>query len=481
LWEDVTEDAIGETAEWTNKVEVADLDGDGRPDLLFANGGLYEAPGSPEPARVFRNLGSGRFEEMTEVVFGDERFLSRAIKVGDLDADDDADLVVTGTFQTPTRVFLRDGNRGYEAAPDGVPDSPMSVGDVELGDVDGDADLDLMLADWGEGSPMTNAGGRTRLWLNDGDGRFTDATDAMPDVLVRFSWELELLDVDGDWDLDAAISCKQCRTSLLFENDGTGTFTDVTSGRLPAFGNNYEFEAMDVDGDDDVDLVTINDAPQPPLSEHLFLNDGRGTFKDVTAAQWPASENPGFDDNMVAFLDADSDGDADLLVGSLDGEDRLMINDGRGAFTMQTGIIDTGHRSGGTLGVAVADLDLDGRLDIVEAQGEVPGHENERIYIGTRIRQDSAPPSVTPADPVTSESGTIIRARIHDRVSPLRPSQFQSVVVRAPVDADPTTMRWYGEYLWAATLDAGLTGPYVVCAVDAAGNEACSDEMVLPR
>jgi hypothetical protein len=82
LWEDVTEAAIGRTAEWTNKVEIADLDGDERPDLLFANGGLYEEPGSPEPARVFRNLGTGRFEEMTEAVFGDERFLSRAIKVG---------------------------------------------------------------------------------------------------------------------------------------------------------------------------------------------------------------------------------------------------------------------------------------------------------------------------------------------------------------------------------------------------------------
>ena len=55
---------------------------------------------------------------------------------------------------------------------------PLSVGDLEAGDVDGDGDLDLVLADWGPGNNMTNDGGRTRLWLNDGTAHFADATDA---------------------------------------------------------------------------------------------------------------------------------------------------------------------------------------------------------------------------------------------------------------------------------------------------------------
>src|SRR5204862_5670095 len=98
------------------------------------------------------------------------------------------------------------------------------------------------------------AGGRTRLYLNAGAGRFTDATtDHMPDVLVKWSWDAELVDIDNDWDLDAVISCKRCTTSYVFRNDGTGKFTDDPSA-LPHFANNYEFEPMDIDGDGDLDL-----------------------------------------------------------------------------------------------------------------------------------------------------------------------------------------------------------------------------------
>ena len=207
----------------------------------------------------------------------------------------------------------------------------------------------------------------------------------MPDVRVRFSWDLELADVDNDADLDLLVSCKRCGGSHLFRNDGTGTFTDDPRG-LPQYTNNYEFEPMDLDGDGFLDLVTINDGEivggkQLSRREHVFRNDGKGRFRDVTDAWWPPAPNVGEDDNMVAFLDYDSDGDADFVVGSLSGPDRLLINDGRGHLTVRLDVFD-GEATPGTLGLALADLDGDGRMDVVQGQGEHKTAIDERVFSG---------------------------------------------------------------------------------------------------
>ncbi len=233
LWVDVTGTALGQTRYWTNKVEIADLNGDGRPDLLFANGGDYSTPGTPEPNQVFFNTGPGlKFQDVTAQVLGDTPDLARVIKARDLNDDGHVDIMVGNTYQTQSRLFLGSGQgRFTDATSTHLPAQPLSVGDLEPGDVDGDGDLDLVLADWGSGNNMSNDGGRTRLWLNDGAGRFTDATATrMPDLRVRFSWDLDLADVDNDADLDALVSCKRCPGSHLFRNDGKGRM-DVVQGQ----------------------------------------------------------------------------------------------------------------------------------------------------------------------------------------------------------------------------------------------------------
>ena len=361
-----------------------------------------------------------------------------------------------------------------------LPQVTLSLGDAEVGDVDDDGDLDLVLADWGPGNNMTNAGGRTRLWLNDGAGSFTDATEnRMPETLIRFSWDLELVDVDNDFDLDLLVSCKRCAGSSLFRNDGAGTFTEDFRG-LPQYTNNYDFEAMDLDGDGFLDLVTINDGEivgerGSSRREHVFRNDGEGRFRDATDAWWPAAENIGEDDNIVAFLDYDADGDADFVIGSLSGPDRLIINEGPGGFRSAAEVF-VGEETPGTLGMALADLDNDGRMDVVQAQGEHPRAVQERVYLGRGLVPDTAAPVVTNATAVSVGGADVVlvRARVHDRKSPSLPTEWQGVEVRwsSATGNEATPMRWYGEYLWRAMVPIGASR-LEICATDASGNETC--------
>lgn len=483
LWVPATEETIGQTVDWTNKVELADITGDGLVDALFANGGNYESPGEPVPSRVFVNTAPGSpFRDATAEVFGDLRMLARVIKARDINADGIVDILVGTTFSTQSQLLLGRGDGAFEnVTASSFPDMPLSVGDLEVGDVDGDGDLDVILADWGEGSPMQNAGGRVRLWANDGSGLFSDVTDArMPSTLVGFSWDLELIDVDNDWDLDIATSCKVCDTSLLYMNDGAGRFADETSARMPAFGNNYEFEPIDIEADGDLDLVTINDGLE--LAEHLFANDGAGRFTDATDELWPVAANAGEDDNVVVVLDMESDGDADFVVGSLSGADRLLVNDGSGHLTLVTDAFAAPH-SAGTLGMAAADLDADGRLDFVEAQGENPEAEDERVYLGSAIAPDDAPPVIaTDLGPAVAGAVTI-HARVHDNAGPnthavrsveLRWTDESGAASRAP-------MQWYGEHLWRLAVELPSTsGAVQLCAIDAADNESCFAPQAAP-
>ena len=483
LWVEATAEVIGDTKEWTNKVEVADLDQDGRPDLLFANGGNYSDPGALEPSRVFFNMGPGRkFVERTTDVFGTAPDIARVIKARDLTGDGITDIVMGTTFQRQSRMFLGMGKGAFkEVTATHLPKMPLSVGDLEFGDVDDDGDLDMVLADWGPGNNMTNDGGRTRLWLNDGTGKFTDETEKrLPTTLIRFSWDLEFVDTDNDYDLDILISCKRCAGSVMFRNDGVGKFAETPG--IPAYTNNYEFEAMDLDGDGFLDLVTQNDGDivderGASRREHVFRNDGKGRFRDATTRWWPNDANIGEDDNVVAFLDFDSDGDADFVIGSLSGPDRLLINDGKGLLTLAKDVFE-GAATPGTLGLVLVDLDADGRLDVVQAQGEHPTAIQERVFMGVGLKPDTAPPSITRVGVIADKpvSGrALIRARVHDRKSPTLPTEWKSVVAEVTGSngtVDRVPMKWYGEYLWRAET-AEAWASMRVCATDASGNTAC--------
>lgn len=480
LWIDATQTYLPVTGEWTNRVEVADVNGDNLLDLLFANGGNYRERGVSEYSRVFISQGAASpFQEITNQIFEQEKYYARVIKVRDINTDNIPDIIIGTTFQTQSQLYKGLGKGTFQNITfSHLPQLKSSIGDLELGDVDDDGDLDMILADWGPGINMENEGGRTMLWLNDGNGKFQDVTQAqMPDVLIQFSWDLEFIDFDNDFDLDIVVSCKRCGTSRLFVNDGKGMFKDRRA--MPAYTNNYEFEVMDVNSDGFLDLITVNDGEivQKKVDsrrEHIFLNDSGKYFLDVTEEYWPPAENIGEDDNNIVFLDFDSDGDPDFLISSLTGEDRLLINDGTGKFKLARPVLK-GEPTPHTLSIILGDMNNDKKLDIIMGQGEAEKDIEERIFLGHSIHKDTAPPVISHHQILKNEErGTItIKARIHDNKSPNMPQDWRSIELIPTEKSKSIPMTWYGENLWEAEFPTIKTNSVKICATDYCGNRKC--------
>ena len=185
-----------------------------------------------------------------------------------------------------------------------------------------------------------------------------------------------------------------------------------------------------------MDTVTINDGGKiegqhDSHRESVFLADGNGGFTLATATSLPDSDNLGYDDNRIGYLDFDNDGDADVLVGSLSGPDRILVNDGKGHFAVATQVF-SGPETKGTLDLALADLDGDHKLDAVMSQGEFAGFEKEHIFFADQLAADTAAPRFGGA----KMNGQTVMARWDDALSPNKPFQW-SRVAWCPVPARP--------------------------------------------
>src|SRR5262245_23171590 len=141
-WRNDTAVTIGTTAQWTNKVELADVDGDGWLDAILVNGAGYNSPGAAEASRIFRNKADWAgaapfFEEITTTVFGTATGHARVIKVRDIDGDGDADIFVGNTFGDASKLYRKDPGGWTDVSAAQLPAGLPRVGDADFGDVDG--------------------------------------------------------------------------------------------------------------------------------------------------------------------------------------------------------------------------------------------------------------------------------------------------------------------------------------------------------
>ena len=270
-------------------------------------------------------------------------------------------------------------------------------GGVVIFDFDGDGDEDLFFVDGGPLPGYTGEPARSRLFRNEGDGRFIDWTERSGIRLKSYGMGGTAGDIDGDGDLDLYVTTFG-GANELFRNNGDGTFTDVTA-KAGVGDTLWSSSAAfaDVDNDGDLDLFVANYVDfslanhkfcgdvqrhlrgycHPDvyngLPAHLYRNRGDGTFEDATAgAGLGAAVGPGLG---VVFGDLDDDGWQDLYVANDTKPNGLYHNKGNGTFEdlsllSGTAYGDKGRPEAG-MGVDLGDYDGDGRLDIVVTNFEL--------------------------------------------------------------------------------------------------------------
>ncbi len=267
---------------------------------------------------------------------------------------------------------------------------------ISAADINGDQRLDLFLSHW----RSSFFGGGGFLWRNDGAGVFTDiSTQAGLDNL-QSSWTFaaNFSDIDGDADLDLLVA-SDFRTSMVFLNSG-GVFSRST-GSILTDQNGMGAAVGDYDGDGDMDwfVSSIFDPAYGLSGNRLYQNDGSGTFTDVSPS---AGVREGFFGWGSCFADFDNDGWLDLfhvngwqLEGAewLADPSVLFMSNGNGTFTeasLGNGLVDNGQGRG----VVCFDADRDGDIDIFVANnGEAPSFYVNQLdqsnYLGVVLKGPS--------------------------------------------------------------------------------------------
>jgi hypothetical protein len=464
--------ALPPQASWTDGVELADVDDDGDVDVLFANGSGYGAGGALAQ-HLFLNDGSGTFSS-AHAQLGVAAFNAKMVIAEDLDGDGDLDLVYAAEsgWPAPTdrpRVLINDGTGSFsDQSAARLPAVNMASFCVCAGDVDDDADLDLVFTD---GATFVGVPTQAHLFVNDGAGFFSDATAASLPADLYNAQDVVLFDWEGDFDLDITLSGKGTsgNRSRLYLNDGSGAFARSTLLDGLGTSSTYEIEWGDLDGDQDLDGLVQS---LSGFSEGVAFNG----IASITTQLLP---NPnGDDDNEMAGLDYDDDGDLDLLVGSLGPSEKLYRNDGGGAFASASNLIQA--QADSTLDLGVADLDGDDDYDFVTAQGETGVFVN-KVYLSAGPPDSHAPRVLGVEAPAYGAAETVFHARTQDAIQDDGDAGFVTGAFRAwqgsPAGVALATGAAFhqGGGSWRAAVPTlpGASGVALCWAfTDAAGNRA---------
>ena len=334
-------------------VAFFDYDNDGDPDLLFVNSATWPwrpQPATPATSKLYRNRGNGTFEDVSEATGMDVVLYGMGVATGDYDGDGFVDVFVTAVGEN--RLFRNLGGERFadvtaETRVSGSPDAWSTS--AAFADIDADGDLDLFVCNYVAWSPEIDREVDYRLT---GIGRAYGPPTDFPGT-----------------------------DSYLYRNDG-GTFTDVSDAAGVRVSNPSTGQPVgkalavlptDVNGDRRPDLVVANDT----VRNFLFLNLGEGRFREAGVDMGLAFDAGGAATGAMGVDAARYDNDDKLavVIGNFANEmsSFYVARPGEGLFSDDAIVSGVGapSRRALTFGVFFFDVDLDGRLDMLAANGHV--------------------------------------------------------------------------------------------------------------
>lgn len=327
------------------------------------------------PIQFFINTG-GSFEQVDALV--PSTCITKQVLWVDIDNDGDKDLFHT-CFDEPNKIYENVGDLVLVdmTVGSGLDTQVGPSTAASFGDIDNDGFLDLYVGNYIEGGGQ---GQENLLYISNGDFTFSNVTGSSGLFLSNVpTLATSFLDIDHDLDGDLYVSIDKVFENHLFENNGTGSFTDISdASNTDVIVCAMNSSSGDYDEDGDLDIYVTN----TPSGNVLLRNDGNNTFTDVTNEAGVGFFRTGWG---TSFVDIDNDGDIDMYVSSSDpsSPNALYINQGDGTFTeplLQQGGLD-GDDTGRTFCNTHGDFNHDGLIDIAISNLIAPGDSEQQFRL----------------------------------------------------------------------------------------------------